>query len=462
MRTLRITLEHLTFSWPGGREILRDISGTFHLDGVTALCGPNGCGKSTLLDLLAGKLAPAAGALSLSPTDPLLAGQRMENLRASPGQTQRRRLDELFREDGLPLFLDEPTNHLDAQALGTLERRLRRRTGPTLLVSHDRDLLDRVARRTLWLEDGGLWATEGGFTQAWQARAARNDGRIAEREAHDARLRRAKSALQSRRESAQAANRDRTAGRRMKDAHDRDATSMAADFRFRSAQTNLGRATSRLRGEIGRLESESVVAVRRDTLRDFDFPWSAELASRRLALPAGEAIAPDGTSIRHDGIALDGRTRLLLDGPNGSGKSSVMRALDSLGSPGVLHLPQESSLDQDLSFLESLRAAPPGQRGRILTLAAALGASGEALRETARPSPGESRKLRLATMLASPSWMLLLDEPTNHLDAASIQNLQEALERWPGGLVMATHDRRLRTATTTATWTLQDRRLVQG
>ena len=461
MRTIDVSFSHLTYSWPQGRDLLRDLSATYNLEGVTALCGPNGCGKSTLLALLCGDLAPAEGRIRIA-GEAVLARQRLGDLARSPGQTQRDRLGEVLRDDDALLLLDEPTNHLDADALAELERRLRRRRSPTLLVSHDRDLLDRLARATWWLEDGELVATDGGFTRAWSAREERLEGRIARREEHDALVRGANARIQRMKEGVQAASKHRTAGGRMKDANDRDATSMAADFKFRRAQASQGQNMSRLRGELERLESQEAVAVKRDTLRDIAFPWDCERASRRLSLPAGDILCPDGFAITHRGIALDGRSRVRLHGPNGSGKSTILSALAALERSGVAHLPQEPTLAEDIAFLDSLRDRPPPEIGRILSLAAALGASGEALRATSSPSPGESRKLRLASMLASPSWMLLLDEPTNHLDAASIQRLQEALERWPGGLVIATHDARLAEAVAATEWDLREGRLAQG
>ena len=83
MRSIDCSFSHLSFSWPDGREILRDVSGTHRLDGVTALCGPNGCGKSTLLELVAGERLPTSGKLRLSLDDVRLARQRLEIGRAS-------------------------------------------------------------------------------------------------------------------------------------------------------------------------------------------------------------------------------------------------------------------------------------------------------------------------------------------------------------------------------------------
>ncbi|HOX51095.1 MAG TPA: ATP-binding cassette domain-containing protein [Fibrobacteria bacterium] len=455
MPKLRCFMDHLSFSWPGGRDILIDQNCGLVLDGVIALCGPNGCGKSTLLSLMAGQMRPTSGRFDLRGVLVRWIPQRIDGAARSPGQCQKERLGEILRQDESILLLDEPTNHLDRQGLVDMERSLRRRTWPTLVVSHDREFLDRVAASTWWLEEGVVWVSQGGFSAAWQARQERRSKVREAREAFDAKVRQVKNRLQAARESAGAANRDRTAGRRMKDANDRDATSMAADFKFRTAQKSKGREIERLGSALERMETESVIEVARDSLRDVRFPWDDRLASRKLALPAGDLTAPDGSRIGHGGVVVDGRMRVRLEGPNGSGKSTVLAALAASARDGVAYLPQEPDEIQDLELLRRLREASPQDRGRITTLAAALGASGDALLRTSRPSPGEARKLRVAAMLGGASWILLLDEPTNHLDAASIQVLQEALERWPGALVVATHDERLAMAVTRQTWSLR-------
>ena len=453
-----LRLHHASFAWTGGRDILRDQTGRFVLEGVVALCGLNGCGKSTFLGLLAGTIAPTEGRIELG-MEVVVPPQRLEDLAASPGQTQKERLGCLLRQDPGLLVLDEPTNHLDREGLRTLERALARRRGPTLLVSHDRELLDRLARSCLWLEEGVLHQSTGGFSQAWKARQDRLRDAIESRERSDTELRVLHRRLQTAREAAAGAARNRSAGSRMKDIHDSDQRSMGVDFKFRTAEARLGRDQGRLREEISRRESRPATVVHRDTLREVAFPWDASRAGGRLSLPAGRVLAPDGSAISHGGLRLDARSRVRLEGPNGSGKSTLLEALARPSRPGVFHLPQEPRREDDVLLLERIRAMPPADLGRILSLAAAFGASGEALRVTASPSPGEARKLRLATGLCSPSWILLLDEPTNHLDAASIERLQEALVAWPGALLLATHDDRLARAVAGEVWTLEEGRV---
>ena len=152
-----------------------------------------------------------------------------------------------------------------------------------------------------------------------------------------------------------------------------------------------------------------------------------------------------------------------LLGPNGAGKSTLLATLieaAALPAGRLLHLPQEMSAADGKALLESVRALPKEQRGRVLSLVAALGLDPDLLLASSAPSPGEARKLKMGYGLGLQVWALVLDEPTNHLDLQAIERLEAALVAYPGALVMVTHDDALAAACTTQTWELAGGRLA--
>ena len=150
-------------------------------------------------------------------------------------------------------------------------------------------------------------------------------------------------------------------------------------------------------------------------------------------------------------------------GPSRGGKSTrqagVMEAA-ALPADRRRQLTQEMSAGDGKALLESVRILSKDQRGRVLSLVAALGLDPILLLASSAPSPGEARKLKIAYGLGLQVWALVLDEPTNHLDLQAIERLEVALAAYSGALVMVTHDDVLAAACTTQTWELAGGRLA--
>lgn len=100
-------------------------------------------------------------------------------------------------------------------------------------------------------------------------------------------------------------------------------------------------------------------------------------------------------------------------------------------------------------MIAEAKGFPPGERGRVYNLLAALGMDPVLLTHAQNLSPGEARKLHLAIGMAKHAWGLVLDEPTNHLDLPSIERLQAALADYPGAILLVCHDEEFALACTT-------------
>ncbi|MCP3997526.1 MAG: ABC-F family ATP-binding cassette domain-containing protein [bacterium] len=491
-----IHFRNLSFQYSSAVPVISDASFSLGV-GWTGVVGANGSGKTTVLRLIDATLVPTSGAVDIDPTGgivvrcPQTADEIDENIAAladswdgeahallgrlalnrdelgrwntlSPGERKRWQIGgALYRQPDI-LLLDEPTNHLDASARDLLVEALNRYRGVGAVVSHDRELLNRLCSRTLRVAAGSVELWGGGYDTAhtaWEAgesAAVENLQRVnSERKKVERRLadKRRASATKEARHKKQL----RQAGIK-----DKDARSMEKKGRFQGGQTQGARDMNLLRAEADRLRS---VAEDHDVTRklggELFFDYEPARRSRLLAfsgpLRAGaELLAPDVD------FSVDRDDRILLTGPNGAGKTTLLRALldgSTLDESRILYLPQELTEGETRNLVRSVVALDSATKGRVLGIVAVLGSDPKRILATDLPSPGEARKLLIASGLGCGAWVLLLDEPTNHLDLPSIERLESALSAYPGATVVVTHDADFGRATTRTRWDLDSGRL---
>jgi ATPase subunit of ABC transporter with duplicated ATPase domains len=348
------------------------------------------------------------------------------------------------------VLLDEPTNHLDDDGLERLTALLAARAGGVVLVSHDRALLAEAADELLELDPRTGRATR--YAGGWDAyERERDSARRRAVDAHGRAVARRTQLEQAEREVRRRAQASINRSHRAP----RDGDKNVQEW-VRSRAEGMGTRARVIAGRAARVEVP-------------DKPW--EDAPLHLDLDAAErraryVVALEGAVVRRGAFALGPvdlavahGDRVMLRGPNGSGKSTLLHALAGTlalagGTRRVAPGAVVAQLGQDRGALAADR--PLGAAVRALTGAderaarAALAAVGLDADVAARPaptlSPGERTRAELAVLGLRRATCLLLDEPTNHLDVASLEALEAALGGWPGGLVVATHDRRLRDA----------------
>ncbi|MER6951257.1 ribosomal protection-like ABC-F family protein [Nonomuraea sp. NPDC000554] len=533
-----IVCSNLSFSWPDDTPVFQDLSFTAGA-GRTGLVAPNGAGKSTLLKLIAGEYRPSGGSVSvegvlgylpqslplagdltvaevlgIAPViralDAIESGDASEEHFATIGddwdieERTRAQLDRLGLGDvelarrlrtlsggqvvslGLAaqllkrpdvLLLDEPTNNLDLDARRKLYDVLADWNGCLLLVSHDRELLDRMDR-IAEIERGEIRLYGGSFTAYEEA--VRAEQEVAEKNVRSAEqeLKREKREMQQARERAE--RRASNAARNLKNA---GLPRIFAGNMKRGAEESAGRAGQTHAARVGdaraRLD-EAGRALRDDQKIALELPGTHVPAGRtvflgeRMQVRHGERAVFAGEGVD---LTVRGPERIALTGPNGAGKSTLLRLVNGDLEPDdgrtrradgrVAYLSQRLDLlDLDRTVAENLAAFAPGmlEAQRMNLLARFLFRGSRAHLPVGVLSGGERLRATLACVLcAEPApQLLLLDEPTNNLDLVSVGQLESALAAYEGAFVVVSHDERFLAEINVGRWLrLSEGRLLE-
>ena len=319
------------------------------------------------------------------------------------------------------LLLDEPTNHLDLDAVIWLEGWLQQFRGTLLLISHDRDFLDRVCDQILHLEQGRATLYSGNYSAFEQIRA---DQLANQQAAHEK--------------------------------QQREIAHMHAFVeRFRAKATKARQAQSRIKA-LERMELIAPAHV--DSPFRFDFPAPLKNPHPLLKLEACAAGYGGHRVLQQATLVLNPGDRIGLLGPNGAGKSTLIKLLAGVIQPlagersaarhlavGYFAQHQLEQLQGQQSPLQHLQQIDPqaGEQG-LRDYLGGFGFVGDKALEPVAPfSGGEKSRLVLALLVYQRPNLLLLDEPTNHLDLEMRQALATALQDFAGAMVVVSHDRHL-------------------
>ncbi len=421
---------HIT-KYHGAQLVLQDVTLVVPPRSRIGLVGRNGVGKSTLLRILAGEEEPDKGTVRRTPAS-LAVGylpQEAAAADASGGETARRRLAAFLRRPLDVFLLDEPTNDLDFPGLDWLERWLAKLEGAVVLISHDRDFLDRTVERIVELDERTHGATEfsGGWSEYEQARASALRQQYEAYEQYEDE----KARLEEQQ-------------RRMQQWEERGYGQGRKKKRSKDVKKRFG-------GRIARLEQ----VEKPYEPWDLRIPLSVQSRSGDVVARLERAVVERGSfTLGPVDLELGWADRLAIVGRNGSGKTTLLDVLFGrvplsggrlwIG-PGVVlgELTQQRAEFARGELLPLFtRAAGLGEEeARTLLAKFGLGAD-HVRRDAASLSPGERTRALLALLAARGVNCLILDEPTNHLDVPAIEELERALDAFDGTIVLITHDRR--------------------
>jgi len=329
------------------------------------------------------------------------------------------------------LLLDEPTNYLDLEGTLWLQEHLARYPHTLIVISHDRDLLDSAVGHVLSLEQQKLTLYRGGYSAFARQRS--------ERVVLDQKL--------------------------IKKQEARRKHLQAFVDRFRAKATKARQAQSRLK-MLAKLEP--IAAMVTDEVRSIQIPTPDKLLSPPIIATDDAAVGYDGRIVLSGlDLRIDNDDRIALLGANGNGKSTLVKLIAGRLAPmqgtvtraanlrvGYFAQHQLDELEGDASPYDHVRRLMPNApEANLRARVGAIGFSADAGNTGVKKlSGGEKSRLLLGLATFEAPHLVILDEPTNHLDIDSRAALIEAINDYPGAVMLVSHDRHLLEACADRLW----------
>ncbi|RFC69170.1 MULTISPECIES: ABC-F family ATP-binding cassette domain-containing protein [Mesorhizobium] len=341
----------------------------------------------------------------------------------------------LFSQPDL-LLLDEPTNYLDLEGTLWLENYVSRYPHTVLLISHDRDLLNRAVDSIVHLDQKKLTFWRGGYDQFERQRAEKMVLQEKSRVKQEARRKHLQSFVD----------------------------------RFRAKASKARQAQSRIKA----LEKmETIAAVMDDTVAAFSFPEPVKaVASPIIAMDkVSVGYTPGQPILKNMSLRIDADDRIALLGANGNGKSTFAKLLAGrlkpdagtiTVAPGLkVSIFAQHQLDdlrpEENAYEHVRRMMPDAPEPKVRARVAQFGLATEKMNTPAKDlSGGEKARLLMGLSAFDGPNLFILDEPTNHLDIDSREALALALNDFPGAVILISHDRHLIEATVDRLWLVKN------
>ncbi|MCA2640977.1 MULTISPECIES: ABC-F family ATP-binding cassette domain-containing protein [unclassified Microcystis] len=339
----------------------------------------------------------------------------------SGGWQMRMSLGKILLQTPDILLLDEPTNHLDLETIEWLEKFLKDLTTPMVIVSHDREFLDRLCTKIVETERGVSTTYLGNYSAYLQQKYEQQSAQLSAYERQQKELEKQQAFVD----------------------------------RFRASATRSTQAKSREK-QLEKVEKIEAPIADVRTLK-FQFPPAVRSGREVVTIKNLVHIYDDKILFFGANLEIERGDRVAFLGPNGAGKSTLLRLIVGLeppteGSieigkhnviPSYFEQNQAEALDLTKTVLNTIHDEVPDWKDvEVRSLLGRFLFSGETvLKKVESLSGGEKARLALAKMLLAPANLLILDEPTNHLDIPAKEMLESALKVYEGTVLIVSHDR---------------------
>jgi macrolide transport system ATP-binding/permease protein len=426
------------------------------------IVGANGAGKTTLLDMVAGRNIPEEGSIKLYGEISYITQLELEAIpevnsrmarefglcfndldNASGGEKTRFKIAGSLSEDSSILLADEPTSNLDIQGIELLERNLMYYKGLILIVSHDRELLDKLCSKIVEIEDGELKQYSGSYSRYMHQKEMELERAQFEYDRYTENKRALEEAIKEKKNRASS----------MKRTPPRMGNSEARLHKTgnQKAKANLDKDIKAMETRISKLEVKE--RPQEQQYAKIDIQEAEKPLSRVLI--SGKGITKSFGSkelFREAEFEVANGSKTALIGRNGTGKSTLLKMITE-GDESVKlangvklgYFSQETDIiKDDETILENVMRESVYPEHFVRTiLARLLFKRDDVYKKAGLLSGGERVRICFAKIFCSDANIMVLDEPTNYLDIYSMEAVENALRLYEGTVFFVSHDRKL-------------------
>ncbi len=352
-------------------------------------------------------------------------GYKREDFEKAPatfsgGWAMRLELAKLLLQNPDLLMLDEPTNHLDIESIIWLEEFFQKYEGAIILVSHDKTFLDNVCNKTIELELGKMYEYKANYSKYLILKEERREKQL----------------------------------QTFKNQQDQIKQIERNIERFKAKASKASMAQSLVK----KLDRMDIVEVEQDDVRTMRFQFPMGQQSGKVVVTAKNLAKSYGDkNVFHDvNLEIERGDKVAFIGKNGMGKTTMAKIIAkeidyNAGELTIGHnvniaffaQHHAEQLPKELTILQYMEDTAPNEiRAQVRNILGAFMFSGDdATKKISVLSGGERARVCLAHLLLHPSNVLILDEPTNHLDLRAKDVLKDAISKYPGTVIVVSHDR---------------------
>ena len=463
----------------GDRLILHIENLKIYSEDRIGLVGLNGAGKTTLINILCGNTQPDEGLVrrygSYSVVDQLVLNEYEDidkkaankfgilhtwDNHLSGGEKTRFKMAKCFNKDNDIIFADEPTSNLDVEGIKLLDNKFKEYKGAIVVISHDREFLDKLCNKILEIEDGKLKEYNGNYTAFKLQKDLEVERNLFEFQQYGKDKKKLEDAMDDTKQKAKS----------MKKTPTRMGNSEARLHKMgdQKAKGNLDKSVKSMKARIDHLEvvekPKKIQNIKLDAL------GNGELYSK-IVISGSNIIKSFGDKIIFNNAEFDiyNNSRTAIIGPNGSGKSTFIKmivegdySIKTAKGAKIGYFSQDMNiLKAELSILENVmeNSIYDETFARIL-LSRLLFKKEDVYKKVNVLSGGERVKASFVKVFLSDINLLILDEPTNYLDVYSLEVVEAALRDYEKTLLFVSHDRRFISTVANSILSIENHKLI--